>query len=105
MELTHEVPIACCRGRRDDSDTLQGEGKIKLFIHREEPIALETLYGLQAQTSDLTERIIGVNIDDIQAQPILRMEGNPDKSQDTHPRSELAHTASLEALLDQRIGR
>ena len=80
MELTHEVPIACSRGRRDDSDTLQGEGKIKLFIHREEPIALETLYGLQAQTSDLTERIIGVNIDDIQAQPILRMEGNPYKS-------------------------
>ena len=48
MELTHEVPIACCRGRRDDSDTLQGEGELKLFIHREEPIALETLYGLQA---------------------------------------------------------
>ena len=105
MELTHEVPIACCRGRRDDSDTLQGEGELKLLIHREEPIALETLYGLQAQTSDLTEGIIGINIDDIQAQPILWMEGDPDKSQDTHPRGELAHTASLEALLDQRIGR
>ena len=98
FQLVAEIPIACCRGGRDDGNALQGEGQGEFFVHLVYALLTKPVQDFLTAAGHVAKGVGGVDVENVEGISVQFVEG------DLHLYKHLHSSGQGSACLTQEVG-